>query len=97
MLCAPRRTARQASSAVVSDGGRCRRKSSIVKNTRGSPPNNMELRSVPDTSAASTTATLDPGEAIFAEVERGMAGMIEQHTAWLELCASGVRGEVWAR
>ena len=53
----------------------------------------MELRSVPDTSAASTTATLDPGEAIFAEVERGMAGMIEQHTAWLELCASGLRGE----
>lgn len=35
----------------------------------------------------------DPGAAVHAEVERGMSSMIEQHSAWLELCAAGVRGE----
>ena len=37
--------------------------------------------------------TIDPGAGIQLEVERGMASMIEQHTAWLELCAAGHRGE----
>lgn len=43
-------------------------------------------------SAKPATPT-DPGAAIFSEVEQGMQGMIEQHTAWLELCAAGQRGE----
>ena len=36
---------------------------------------------------------LDPGAGMTAEVERGMASMIEQHTQWLELAAAGQRGE----
>ena len=43
--------------------------------------------------AAVSSGVIDAGAAVFAEVERGMAGMIEQHTAWLELCAAGQRGE----
>ena len=56
----------------------------------------MELPAAADValpSAAASSGVLDPGAAVFAEVERGMAGMIEQHTAWLELCAAGQRGE----
>ena len=56
----------------------------------------MELPTASDADlppAAVSTGVLDPGAAVFAELERGMAGMIEQHTAWLELCAAGQRGE----
>lgn len=35
----------------------------------------------------------DPGGPIQIEVERGIAGMIDQHTTWLELLSSGQRGE----
>lgn len=35
----------------------------------------------------------DPGGPIQLEVERGVTAMVEQHSAWLELCAIGQRGE----
>ena len=56
----------------------------------------MELPPVAEAelpSAAVSSGVIDAGAAVFAEVERGMAGMIEQHTAWLELSAAGHRGE----
>ena len=44
-------------------------------------------------SAAAPPGVVDPAAAVYSEVENGMAAMIEQHTAWLELCAAGQRGE----
>ena len=43
--------------------------------------------------APSAAMELDPSAPVHAEVERGMATMIEHHTQWLELCAAGQRGE----
>jgi hypothetical protein len=35
----------------------------------------------------------DPGGPVQLEVERGVKGLVEQHTAWLELLASSHKGE----